>query len=380
MPPRAGRRSAALALVAVVTLWHLWAGQWVAEQRIGPGSADRVPRRIEVAFVRELKPATPPTVVSRSRPAARPVARTAPPPVPPEAVASAPPAVEPEPALPPAPAPAPSAPAELPIDLALDLALDLSLPADPDRPPFEWPPSTRLSYSLTGNYRGPVEGSASVEWVRDGSHYQVHLDVVIGASLAPLITRQMSSDGTLGPDGLQPQRYDERTKWLLRDPVRTTLRFGAEWIELAGRRRAPRPAGVQDAVSQFVQLTWQFTRDPSLLQAGRVIELPLALPRQVHFLSYEVQPAQTLWTPAGPVQAVRLLPRQSASLGGDLVAEPWFAPSLQYLPVRIVIRQDEQTYVDLLIERLPQQATPEPIQPASRPDEAGGQSRLKRAP
>jgi hypothetical protein len=34
----------------------------------------------------------------------------------------------------------------------------------------------------------------------------------------------------------------------------------------------------------------------------------------------------------------------------------WVAPSLQYLPVRIVIRQDAETFVDLLLERLPQQA------------------------
>ena len=36
----------------------------------------------------------------------------------------------------------------------------------------------------------------------------------------------------------------------------------------------------------------------------------------------------------------------------------WVAPSLQYLPVRLLIRQDAQTYIDLLIERLPQQAEP----------------------
>ena len=38
------------------------------------------------------------------------------------------------------------------------------------------------------------------------------------------------------------------------------------------------------------------------------------------------------------------------------MAEAWFAPSLQYLPVRLLIRQDEATYIDLMLERLPQQA------------------------
>ena len=37
------------------------------------------------------------------------------------------------------------------------------------------------------------------------------------------------------------------------------------------------------------------------------------------------------------------------------MADVWFAPTLQYLPVRLLIRQDEDTYVDLMIDRLPQQ-------------------------
>ena len=42
------------------------------------------------------------------------------------------------------------------------------------------------------------------------------------------------------------------------------------------------------------------------------------------------------------------------------------APTLQYLPVRIVIRQDAETYVDLLVDRLPQQAAG-PAKAASAP-------------
>ena len=48
---------------------------------------------------------------------------------------------------------------------------------------FEWPPSTRLSYVLTGNYRGEVNGGAQVEWVRVGTRYQVHMDVMVGRAV-----------------------------------------------------------------------------------------------------------------------------------------------------------------------------------------------------
>ena len=58
-------------------------------------------------------------------------------------------------------------------------------------------------------------------------------------------------------------------------------------------------------------------------------------------------------------------PRREARSGSDLTAEFWAAPSLQYLPVRIVIRQDAETYIDLLIDRLPQQAAAASPGPAS---------------
>jgi hypothetical protein len=140
-------------------------------------------------------------------------------------------------------------------------------------------------------------------------------------------------------------------------------------VQLANGRRVPRPAGVQDAVSQFVQLTWRFTLAPALLREGQVLEVPLALPRRVETWVYDVRAAETLQTPAGPVQAVRVQPRREPRPGGDLVAEMWFAPSLQYLPVRIVIRQDTETFVDLLVDRLPEQAAPAVAgaQPGSMP-------------
>jgi hypothetical protein len=115
---------------------------------------------------------------------------------------------------------------------------------------------------------------------------------------------------------------------------------------------------VQDSASQFVHLTWLFTLRPELLQPGRSIELPLALPRVVEPWTYDVLASETLDTPAGPVPALHVKPRRESRPGGDLTAEMWVAPSLQYLPVRLLIRQDAETYIDLLIERLPEQAAP----------------------
>ncbi len=225
---------------------------------------------------------------------------------------------------------------------------------------FEWPPSTRLTYRLSGYYRGDVLGAAMVEWVRSGQRYQVHMDIYIGAQSAPLVARRMSSDGDLTPDGLSPRRYDEETRALLRQVRRRTIVFDAERVLLPNGKIRERMPYMQDAASQFVQLSWLFTTRPELLQTGRTIEVPLALPTNVDRWAYDVVGADTLDTPVGPVKAYHMKPRRELRPGGDLVADVWFAPSLQYLPVRLLIRQDAETYVDLLLDQLPQQAAAEP--------------------
>jgi hypothetical protein len=251
--------------------------------------------------------------------------------------------------------------------------------------PFEWPASTRLSYDLTGNYRGPVNGTAQVEWVREGSHYQVHLDVVVGATFAPLFTRTMSSDGQITAKGLAPTRYDEQTKLAFQERRVNSVRFDRDGVLLANGRRVDRWNGVQDSASQFVQLSWLFNTRPDLLQPGRSIEVPLALPRRMDRWIYDVAPIETLYTPFGALEAVHLAPRvlpptpeeaaaasahaaptwsgmvNTMSAPSTLRAEVWFAPSLAYLPVRILIHQSEDIYIDLMISRLPQLAAQSPV-------------------
>lgn len=350
------RRVAALLLVAAVLAVHTWLAQSLALARLGEGAADTRPPRLDVAFVRVLAPAAPVAVVAppprrRAVPAAPAVEPSA------ESAAEAASAPDTVPAVePPASAPAPAAEMTTVAEVAPPPPVPAGPSASAAAASFDWPPSTRLSYRLTGHYRGPVDGSAQVQWLRDGSRYQVHLDVLIGPPFAPLITRQMSSDGLLGPDGLVPRRYDERTKVVFRDARQATLQFQGTEVQLANGRRVAQPAGVQDTVSQFVQLTWRFMLQPDLLREGQVLEVPLALPRRVETWVYDVRAPETLLTPAGPVDAVRVQPRREPRPGGDLVAEMWFAPTLQYLPVRIVIRQDAETFIDLLIDRLPEQA------------------------
>jgi hypothetical protein len=210
-----------------------------------------------------------------------------------------------------------------------------------------------VRYRLSGNYRGELHGTAQVEWVRIGMRYEVHLDVTVGLPFAPLMTRHMSSQGRLTAAGLVPQRYDEDSKLAFHDRHRATILFEPGSVLLPHGRRAESRAGVQDAASQFVQMTWWFTLHPELLSPGGAVTVPLALPRHVDDWVYDVVGPETLYTPFGAVEAVHLAPRRVARAGGDLTAEIWFAPTLAYLPARIRIRQDADTFIDMVIEHKP---------------------------
>ena len=400
------RRWAAVGLVAAVALVHLGLMAWLEDYaRLGSGAADTSPARIDVAFVRELAQAEPPPVAPvapRPAPAApaaaAPVAPAASAPVaaaePAQAAASSPAvaaaasetvvisadgaaaapqagadasnalARTPEPA---ASAPAPSSAVAAASPPAPGAASPpAAVPSASAAPAFDWPPSTRLSYTLVGDYRGPVQGKARVEWLRSGSRYQVHLDVQVGADFAPLLARRMSSDGLLTEAGLKPQRYDEETKVLLREVRRQTIFFEADRIVLPRGGVQPSVAGVQDTASQFVQLTWLFTLQPQLLRPGQSVEVPLALARRIDRWVYDVVGEELLELPVGPVKAWYLKPRPQSKTNSDLSVETWFAPSLQYLPVRIRIRQDEASFIDLTLERLPQQAAASDVPPPRR--------------
>jgi hypothetical protein len=276
--------------------------------------------------------------------------------------------------MPPPPTPAPSAPEPAP--QAVAAASQPAVPASEASSPaaasavaaaapasaassaaalFDWPPSTRLTYVMNGNYRGEVQGSATVEWIRAGTHYQVHMEAIVGPSFAPILVRRASSDGQLGDNGLAPRRFEGEQRVAFKSR-RWAMTFDPERVRLPEGREAPALPGVQDEASLFVQLTWLFTTQPQMLQAGRSIEVPLALPRRVEVWQYDVIGQETLKMPFGEISTMHVKPRRLAKSSTDLTAQMWFAPGLQYLPVRILVQQDTDTFIDLQLERAPQQA------------------------
>jgi hypothetical protein len=237
----------------------------------------------------------------------------------------------------PAPPPAPVAAASTP-----------AAPASAATPAFvaSWPGDTRLSYQLGGHYRGELHGSARVLWQRAGTRYQAVVELNAGL----LASLSFSSQGEITATGLHPEVYEENVRGRRRG-----VRLG-EQLRLNSGEQVPRPDGVQDTASQFVELAHRFATGQLRPAAGQQIRFALARPGGVDEWTYDVVGEETLHLPRlGAVATWHLKPRRIDKPRGPLTAEMWFAPSLQYLPVRIRISQDADTYLDLLADTIEQQ-------------------------
>lgn len=361
------RRARFWALTAGVALLHLLLVKLLIDQ--GGAAGDKPPPRIEVAFVRELVAAPPPAARTARPVAARPATPAASDAAPePSAVVlpaaevaiaaadstAAAPTALPEPAVAPqSPEPPPALmPAPVPALMPAPMAAAASASA---AAAFEWPPSTQMNYRLSGYYRGAIDGSARVEWLRSGQRYQVRM----GTSVGPMLSRNIVSEGEIGDAGLVPRRFDGEQKVFFRAARRWSLRFEPDRVVLSDGREVDTLPGAQDEASQFVQLTWLFSTQPERLQVGRSVELPLAISRKLERWTYDVVAEELLQFSFGAVPTFHVKPRREAS-GGDLSAEIWFAPTLQYLPVRILIRQPPDSWVDLSLISPPLQASAVP--------------------
>ena len=115
------------------------------------------------------------------------------------------------------------------------------------------------------------------------------------------------------------------------------------------------PQALQDTASQFVELSRRFSTGRQTLTVGAEVPLWLARPNAMNLWTYDVMALETLQLPElGAVAAYHLRPRPVANPRGVITAEMWFAPSLQYLPVRIRISLGGDNYIDLVVEKIEQ--------------------------
>ena len=260
-------------------------------------------------------------------------------PAPPEADSAAPSTALPEAA----PAPevsASSATAAAPTPPASDAAA-----ASPPVPATQTPvtamalaASARLDYRMTGSAKGlTYHAQGELLWENAGGSYNARMTVkalFIGS-------RTLSSTGQVGAQGLAPTRFSDKSRAEVAahfEPDKGQISFSAN------TPTAPWVEGAQDRVSVFLQLGGMLAGNPSGFPAGSTISTLTVGPRAADNWTFVVEGPELLALPFGETATVKLSrqPRRDY----DQKVEIWFAPALDYLPVRSRITQANGDFVD----------------------------------
>jgi len=365
-----------LMLVALVAGLHLWITEGVLGEMAGlQPDAPRI-ERMQAEYVSEVRltspPAAPVVAALAAPPAApRPIRRKKPKP-PPEAASAA---SEPEVSR---VAEAASAPQPAPVEDGASATQAAATPepaaSQPESPTaaasapgsaspatataperFIWPLATRVSYIMEGFYRGPLHGQSTVEWIRQDQRYQVHIDASVGPSFAPLGSWRLSSEGEIRPQGLHPRRYENVNRLLIRSARSRVIELGDEQIKLPDGKQQPRTPGLQDPASFMIQVAYQFILDPGKAKPGSSFEMTVMTLRKPEPLVFDVIEEVELDTPMGRIPTLHVRPRKAIVDDGALPADVWFAPGLQYLPVRIAMKMKDGVWLEMNLSRAPQQ-------------------------
>lgn len=388
LPARQRRWMVVATLVAMITGAHVLLAGWVAQQAHRPATEVGMDR-LQASYQAELRFSAPPVAASPPPPPPSPSPRApvaVPPPAAgdaaavmpaasaasavdetptntapdvPESVASA--ASVPEDTLTEAPALASASTTE---DVALGVVPPTAEAETDTGETFEWPLATRVNYKLEGHFRGPVHGQATVEWLRKDRRYQVHIDASVGPTFAPIGSWRLSSEGMIKASGLVPARHEHEDRLFIRGTRLRHSDFSADTVRLYDGQELPRPTAMQDPASLLIQIAYQFIIMPERAQPGTIMELPVVTTRRVELMRFEVEGLEEINTAVGPIEAVRVKPQRLLKDKGSAPAEMWFAPSLQYLPVKIMVRSATETsHMQLTLASMPQQMTAPPASP-----------------
>lgn len=307
---------------------------------------------IHVTQVRWI--AATPTPSDRPRPppnTTAPVRPQAPTPAPPPAPTAIAPAPEPSNAqAAPSSSPEPVEVAQAPAVVPTEEIASASAPTAPVEratttplPAAHPPTSAHLVYEVQGAAKGlRYQADGELIWKLQGDRYEARMEV----KMFLLGSRVQTSTGTLGPEGLRPERFadirrGERATHFERDTGR--IRFSSNAPEVALQD------GAQDRLSLFLQLAGLLQASPR--KEGDTLSFQVAGTGGAETWRFEVGPEETLALPAGDIAARRVVRRPRDTY--DTLVEMWFAPSLHHLPVRLRLTQANGDVADQLLRALP---------------------------
>ncbi|MCF8168559.1 MAG: DUF3108 domain-containing protein [Rhodoferax sp.] len=202
------------------------------------------------------------------------------------------------------------------------------------------PAPVRLLYDINGEIKGfPYIVKGDLSWQHDQKTYEARLEI----SHFLLGSRVQTSKGALSAQGLAPLRFGDKVR------SEVAAHFERSKGKVSFSANTPDAAlqpGAQDQLSVFIQMAALLGGDPAQFRAGSRLSFQAVGPRSSDEWVFEVGATETLDLPGGSVAAVKLM--RSPTSEFDSRGEIWFAPGMDYMPVRIRLTQANGDFADQL--------------------------------
>jgi len=183
---------------------------------------------------------------------------------------------------------------------------------------------------------------------REGSHYRIE-SVTTGAGLYALLgKRRLTSEGEVTADGLKPSRFELQQGDDSKKKVLAEFDWATGKLTMTAKKKTTTvdlEAGTQDLAS----LSYQFMFQPP---ADAEVKMQVTTGKRLRSYRYQVSKPEEKLDVMGGLKVVRLANEMREE--GDDEKELWLATEKNYVPAKIMLREDgariEQVLTSLSIE------------------------------
>jgi hypothetical protein len=205
---------------------------------------------------------------------------------------------------------------------------------------FSAPPSGDLRYDIF--YNGMRNAPGTIRWMSDGNGYAIAVSMPL-----PFVgTFKYESEGRIDAFGLAPQRYIE-VRGRRGEDVTTFDRTARRIAFTRTTTTLALPDGAQDRFSVVMQLASLVRGDPDAYGPGVTRDFYVADDDSGEVWPMETVGDETVSTSAGFVSA-RHFTRLSRHAGDRRRVDVWLAPTLGWLPARIMQTEPNGAQIELV--------------------------------
>jgi hypothetical protein len=213
---------------------------------------------------------------------------------------------------------------------------------------FSLPPPAELHYAIKARQKGfSISGEALIRWQVSDSKYSIVAETR-ASFLGKII--ESHSDGVIDSYGVAPLKFSE--KRFRQDPYTTTFDRNSRTIRFTTAPVSyPIKGGEQDRSSVAWQLAAQGRASPESFQPGSQWVYFVAGRRDAEQWTFRVVKHETVHTALGDFDTVHLL-RLPPPDSTDQQLDIWFAPKLDWYPVRLRFADNDGEFVEQTLERI----------------------------